>query len=355
MSAWVRGIFVAEDYWAWKNLINHLFFFLLTIICYFSLNPNVVPQVMKIWLRYALPIFPIFYIFFNRSDAVGQYMAPIMLLLLFFPLLNLKHKIISLLSLTIILFHIDARASVLKFLASFGIGLIFYFNYYFENFVRIIIPKIWGFLIILPIVLFTLGVTGIYNIFESAEKKSEKIKIHVVDNGQEDDEEIGTDTRTTIYREVIVSALKNQYILFGNTPAKGNESEFFGGINVAIKRNSKERFENEVSICNIFTYTGIIGVVLYFLIFLKASYLAVYKSNSIFLKGLGLYVAFRWVMAWIEDFTEVNISYVFLMIIIGMCLSPDFRNMNNEDINNWVQNIVRPFTKSKLSPKVSKK
>ena len=101
-----------------------------------------------------------------------------------------------------------------------------------------------------------------------------------------------------------------------------------------------ERFANEVSILNVFTWTGILGVVLYFLVFLRATYLAVNKSNSYFMRLIGLNVAFRWAYGWIEDFSRFDLSYLFLWIMIGMCYSKSFRMMNDLQIRYWVNGLI---------------
>jgi hypothetical protein len=131
-------------------------------------------------------------------------------------------------------------------------------------------------------------------------------------------------------------------VLFGRTPARGNDSNLFGLHQLReLKTGKKERYANEVSILNIFTWTGLIGVILYFFVFLKASYLAVVKSNSFFMKLLGLFVAFRWVYAFIEDFSNFNLYYIFLWIMIGMCFSKEFREMNDEEIKYWVEGLFK--------------
>ena len=46
-------------------------------------------------------------------------------------------------------------------------------------------------------------------------------------------------------------------------------------------------------------------------------------------------------IAWIEDFSRFDLNYLFLWIFIGMCYSPVFRNMSNNDFRNWLYNIIR--------------
>lgn len=102
---------------------------------------------------------------------------------------------------------------------------------------------------------------------------------------------------------------------------------------------------NEVAILNIFTWTGIVGVIFYFLIFSKASYLAINYSNNIFSKILGLFIGFCWCYAWVEDINYFTLTTFFLWIMIGLCFSKDFRKMNNSQVAYWANNI---FEKPKL-------
>lgn len=52
-----------------------------------------------------------------------------------------------------------------------------------------------------------------------------------------------------------------------------------------------------------------------------------------------LYVAFRWTFAWIEDFSKFDLNYLFLWIMVGICFSPLYRNMTDEDFKLWVKSI----------------
>ena len=136
------------------------------------------------------------------------------------------------------------------------------------------------------------------------------------------------------------SAIKNNYIIFGRTPARGNDSNSFGDYNKEkLKTGKQERFGNEVSILNIFTWLGIIGVVLYFIIFLKASYFAINESNNFPIKIVGLNISFRWAFGFVEDFSNFDLSNIFLWLMIGMCFSKTFRQMSNSQMKNWVLGI----------------
>ena len=101
-----------------------------------------------------------------------------------------------------------------------------------------------------------------------------------------------------------------------------------------------ERYGTEVSILNIFLHTGLIGVLLYFLIFCYASYLAICKSRNIYIKLIGIFIAFRWCYGWVEDFNQFDINYAMLWLFIAMCFSTQFRMMTNRQFRVWLSSIT---------------
>jgi hypothetical protein len=75
------------------------------------------------------------------------------------------------------------------------------------------------------------------------------------------------------------------------------------------------------------------------MVFYRATYLAINRSNNIFIKTLGLFIAFRWIYAWVEDVNTFTLSYTFLWLMIGMCFSRSFRAMSNKEFESWVHGI----------------
>jgi hypothetical protein len=333
----VRGAFIAENYWEWKFLIAHGFFLLLPLIVYLANSFKSVSIIIKTWFQYGLILF-IFFTPFLWGDAIGKFLIPISFLLLFFPVLNIKWKfIVIIFSVFAITFDITARSNVIKFTIPFLISCLYYFN----KIINIKILNIFRFfLLVLPFLLFFLGLIGIFNVFKIDEYFGEQKTKTVSVTGVKSEENLTDDTRTFLYVEVIESALKHNYVLFGRTPARGNDTIVFADFNLdTFKTGKQERFANEVSILNIFTWLGIVGVILYFLIFIRSSYLAINDSNNIFIKLIGLNVSFRWAYGFVEDFSTFDLSNIFLWLMIGMCFSKTFRQMSNIQMKNWVLSI----------------
>lgn len=332
----IRGFFEAENYWDWKNLISTSFVLLLPLSVYLFTSPIIVQTVLSLWFKIALPLF-VFFLFLIPHGAYGFFLAPIMLIVIFLPILRSKWQIIILICILTVLTGLSNRSSLLKY----GVALIFSMIYYFPlvRFYKTLIYFRLVFLL-LPLLLFSLQFYGIFNIFQMDEFISGNYTAQKVIKGEINEESLTADSRTFLYEEVIKSAINNDYVIMGRTPARGNDSERFGAfLGEELETGRYERHSNEVSIQNIFTWIGLVGVILYFIIFFKSSYLAIVKSNNHFIKILGLYVSFRWTYAWVEDANRVDITNIILWIMIAMCFSRSFREMTNLQFKIWIYGI----------------
>ncbi|SFK80666.1 hypothetical protein SAMN05216357_106115 [Porphyromonadaceae bacterium KH3CP3RA] len=332
----IRGIFAAEIYWDWKGLIGNAMALMLPIVIFASTNKMVVQSLLSFFMKYALPLFVVFSVIV-RTDAYGFYLIPISFLVLFFPALTNRQKMILLvITVFIILVDLGARSNVIKFGIPFFILLFYYFRKSISvkmmEWVRIA-------LFVVPLIFFSLGVSGIFNVFNTEDYiKGDYSAKGVGGDGTVVEQDLMADTRTFLYEEVLESAIHNNYWLLGRTPARGNDSYTFGML-AAELTGRYERLSNEIGLANVFTWTGIVGVILYSLIFFRASYLAVNRSRNIYAKMLGIYVAFRWLYSWIEDINNFTLNYFILMMMMGLCFSESFRSMSVRDVTIWVRGI----------------
>ena len=338
-SAIFGAIFMTENYWDWKLLVSNLMVFSLPLASFVFGNPIHLPQVLKCWFRYAWIIL-ILLIPFLSSDAYGRFLVPFTFLALFITCLNKKYVVFTIIAyLVTIILGSDSRSDMLKFSVCFILGLSMLFSFVWKR--RKLIWSIAIVMMISPIILFILGVSGTFNIFNIEEELGLEGK-YEMKNSQGNEYSALSDTRTFLYIEELQSAFNNNYVILGRSIARGYDSMVFGDWAdqaMGIKRG--ERQACETSILNVFNYFGLVGVIIYFSIFIRASFLAIYRSRNIFIPVIGIYVVFRWMFAWIEDFSRFDLNYLFLWIFIGMCYSPVFRNMSNNDFRNWLYNIIR--------------
>lgn len=333
------AIFQAEIYWDWKLLINNAMVFSLPLVVYAFDEISILCASLNFWLRYAWIILLVLLPFLG-SDAYGRFLCPYTLLALFFPLLNTKGKIAVLGAYIItMILGSESRSDTLKFTVCLFIGLAMMFQALKSlilRFSRPIAITLW----ITPVVFFVLGATETFNIFNIEEELGIEDRYKM----QEGDKEISAlaDTRTLLYVEEINSAINHNYVIHGRSMARGHDSILFGEeIDKAKGVKRGERDSCETSILNIFNYFGLIGVFLYFVIFASASYLAVSKSMNTYIPIVGIYVSFRWLFAWVEDFSRFDLNYLLLWIMIGMCFSSRLRNMTDIEIGKWIKSIIR--------------
>lgn len=331
-----RGMFVAEGYWIWKGLIGNSLALLLPIVVYTATNKHVLQSILSFYVKRVLPFF-ILFIFLISTDAYGFYLIPISFFLLFAPALTLRWKIVILIiTALVLLIDLSARSNVIKFIVPVLLLPIYYFR-------KILPVKMLSvlqiFLIFLPIIFFMLATSNLFNVFDMDNYIKGDYYTTVKDEtGKNSQINVKADTRSELYEEVLSSAVVNKYWILGRTPARGNDSDIFGSDEKVLTGKS-ERLANEVAILNIFTWTGLIGIILYLIVFFRASYLAVNKSKNIYIKILGIYVAFRWSYAWVEDINNFSLNYFMLWIMLGICFSFSFRSMNNKEITLWVRGI----------------
>ncbi len=335
-----RGILVAENYWEWKQLIAGSFSLSLPLLVYVFSIPNILQRVLHYWIKIALPLFFFIIVWLINSDVWHFYLAPVFLFAIFIPVLPKKWGFIILgLTLAMLIINLGARSQVIKS----SIALLIVSLYFFPKALSIKLIKIghWIFYL-LPALLLYLSISGTFNPFEFLASNTGKYSSTKEVNGEIETQDLAADTRTFIYYEVITSAINNNYVLFGRTPARGNDSAAFGKkIEQELNTGKYERHRNEVCFPNVFTWLGLIGMILYCLIYFKSSYLAVFKSNNYYIKLIGLFIAFRFLYGWIEDVNSFDINSISIWMMIAMGFSQEFRNMTDHEFTCWLKNIFK--------------
>lgn len=327
----------AYTYWDWKLLVSNLMVFSLPLAVYVFLTPSLLGSVLHFWLRRAWIIFLILAPFL-ASDAFGRFLMPYSFLALFFTVLNTRNRIIIAIAygITITLGN-ESRSDMLKFSVCLLLGFVYYIpiiRSIFKRWMKEIVYILW----VLPIVMLGLGVTGVFNVFNIEEELGLEGKYMVKSSNSGEDVSALVDTRTFLYVEEITSAVKNNYVIQGRSMARGYDSSYFGDSD---KSKRGERGRCETSILNIFNYFGLIGVIIYFWIFVTASYKAIAHSKNVYVPIIGVYVAFRWLFGWIEDFSNFDLNYLFLWIMISICYSEEYRNMTNQEFIGWIRQTTK--------------
>ena len=307
----------------------------LPILLYLFAYPSVVQYVLRKWLFWGGLIFLVFV-----SWNVGPnclYLAPISLFACFFFDLPKKWKIAIGIILFIWLSTIMDRANLLRSTMMIACALAFKYRRFVSDKLLKIGHHLFFFV---PLILLLLGFWGNFNFFKYLQddndgRHTEQIKKA---DGSVKEVDVFGDTRTFIYSEVLDSSIKYEYVLWGRTPARGNDDYFFESLINDDKGNQlrkNERHVNEVGFLNVYTWIGLIGIILYSLLYLKASLLALHHSKNSYIKYLGIFIAFRWALGWIEDINLFFIQSIILWMLIAMCMSKKFRDMNDSEFRSW--------------------
>lgn len=342
-SAIIGAIMQTENYWDWKMLVDNTMIFSLPLAVYAVNDELLIAKSIKFWFKWAWILFLVLCPFFE-SDAFGRFLVPYTFTILMLPLLDRRLTIASVIAFIItIIAGYESRADVTKFSAVLILGIALWIPVLHKWFERILKPLMWG-LLAAPIVFLWLGATGTFNVLNIEEELGIEGK-YMMDSSLENHDKISMfgDTRTFLYVEEIKSAIDNNYVIWGRTPARGYNSLWFGDIideDLGVKRG--ERGSCEVSILNVFNYFGIVGVLLYFAVFAIAAFKAIYRSENRYIQVIGLYVAFRWLFGFLEDFSRFDLNMMFLWFMIGMCYSERFRKMNDEEFELWFMYITHP-------------
>lgn len=332
----IRGYLVAENYWEYKQLVEGTLALSLPIFAFTFCDQRITIAVLSKWNSWMVPLFFLFFIWVVQGGAYHFLIWPVFIYGIYAKYLP-KYWIIGIFFVFVAMttVGISNRAQLIKVAATMGLACTFIFhNYWTAKFVHLLH---WGFYLG-GITLLILGITGQYNVFEEMESSEGKVTTVTLDEeGNKVIEDAATDTRTFIYQEVILSAIKHDYIWTGRTPARGNDSFMFGKkIAEDTGTNKYERHSNEVCHPNVFTWLGLIGMLLYSFIYIQASWLALYRSQSYAMKIMGCFVAFHWALGWIEDFNRFDIQNIMLWLCIAMCLSEKFLKMDDNYFYAWI-------------------
>lgn len=335
----IRGAFIAENYWEYKNMISGVLCCSIPALT-FAFCPSVLQRFYRLWLKICVPAFFLFYLWMVTPGEVNFYLGPVFVIGCFLPYMPRKWRyIIGFLLAFMLVADLGGRSQVLKaFLAICFSMLCIFRKFVSDGMLRIAHWLCY----VSAIVLLVLGITGTFNIFTDMDSNSGKYVEKKVVNGELVEDDLAADTRTFIYVEVLQSALDHDYVLFGRSLARGNDSYSFGSFMAEeLKTGKYERYQNELCHLNIFTWLGVIGALLYSLIYFRSSYLALYRSNSYFIKLIGVFIAFHWAYGWVEDATKFDILNISLWSAISMGLSSQFRAMSDKEFLKWFEGVFK--------------
>ncbi len=345
----VRGFFVIETYWVFNQMIRGFMQTLVPMLIFLFVSPSNCIKIFRVVNRFIPIVGIILMAWAIPLKAYSFYCVPFFTLYILF-LKDVKSKWlwVILAAFVIVFISVENRSGSIK--ASFAL-LIFFLSLTPHLLRNLSFTIMHWLLYFSPIILIYLGATGQYNLFDP-HMTEKSISITVKYDGNEKrgiNEDYTQDTRTFIYIESFESAIENDHLWLGRTPARGYSSPFFYELNGkhpdAKGIDDDERFESEVGHMNTFIWQGIVGVVLIFFLYLHATILALYKSRNKYVKMLGVFVAFMWAYGWIENPYHFLMLDITIFLMIAICYSPEFRKMNDLEFKLFINDLFEPPSK----------
>jgi hypothetical protein len=329
----VRSFFLAEDYWDYKYIFfNAVTFSFISLVFFIGNNLQKAVIVFEFAFKYLFPfgflLIPL--TLATNEELYSRIMIPISLFILFIPSVKFKNKVLIILVAVIsILLVFSFRSNIIKIAFSTVLVLVYYFNVNYR-FLRILNISLFA----IPIVLFILAVSGSFNIFTDFSENRD----FQIETKADSAETLADDSRTFLYVEVLQSITNQGNFFIGSGYAGGYESIV---IEVSEGTTHNKRYDCEVGILNILMQSGLSGVLLYFLLLFKVSFMAINHSSNRLAKILGLYISFRWLLSFVEEFTQYDLNFYFFWLAIGLASSNDFRSMNDKEITTWIRGVYK--------------
>ena len=322
----LHSAFVSHDYWDWKYLVMSAVTFS-AVPLIFCLGMNYFLVVFRLFLKF---MFPLAFVFiplnYFAHELYSRLVVPASIYLLFIPYLDKRTVIkICIVVFISVFICIDFRTNLVKVFISLCLLMLFKLRKY----ININLLKLAHLaLFIVPVFFLLLGISGKYNILQ--EISSNKMILYDYEGNKYN---MFGDTRTGLFVEVFDSLKQTGHWFFGEGAAGYYQSFHFIDSGGAL---NGERYSTEVGALNLILKYGLTGIFIYFCLLLYVSYIAIYYSNNYLSKMLGLLIASRWMLSFLEEFTQYDLNFFFFWLIMGLVSSTWFRNMTDEEIVDYL-------------------
>jgi len=341
----VRGIMNIESE---RDLIHLVYYsvpalLILPISIMFGSKKNLLSSILNVCWKIGIPITFILLFFRSNSGPHGfaHILSPIYLFIFFIPYLNRK-KIIIILSLLVISVFSDFsnRANILNIFVALLITTTYYFRRYGPVFSFIKFSR--RFLILSPILFFFLGITGVFNIFTIGEQMG---KFTISQSNKTQD--VFVDSRTRLYVDVIPYLWKENALIFGlggvgkTTTHLTDDSHILGSETDYQEIYKEGRLATETGMLNFIQWGGIVGLFIYYFVFVKASLVAMYESKNWFMVMISLWIVFKGIHSFIEDKLILSPSFIFIFVTIGIAFNEKLRILNDKEIRHYLKNLLK--------------
>lgn len=342
----VRGIIDAKSYQDWTSLMSGglVLTFLIPLTIFLGANVNIAFSMLRTFVI----LIPISFILFFTSSDPGTYgfahtLSPIYLLILLLPYFNKKYRVFIIAVVIISFFRdIRIRANMLNILVAMSIVLTYWVKN--KSLTLFSIKFSRYFLLFSPFLFSIMALLFGFNVFTIGENLDD----FTMADSDGTKQEVFIDSRTGVYLDVINQLAKDKAVFWGLGASGKTETFLTDSSPEKFKDIYKEgRRGTESGMLNYIQYGGLIGGFLYFLLFIRASFLGIYKSNNWFSVMLGIWIMYRGLFSFVEDRIGFSVGAIFIFVSLGMCYNKTLRHLNDNQLKDLIFNNLTFYKKKK--------
>lgn len=327
----IRGLFGATSYTDWTVLFSNTIPLILIVhfTLYIGAYQSSILSLIRTFLFYGIPLCIILYLIAGNDPTpygFSHMIAPISFMLFLTPYIGKKWRII-IFSVAIFSFMSDFenRSNLLNILLAFVILTSFIFRkvpLLFQAY-----KSIRAIALILPVLFLFLGISGVFNIF----LVGDYLEAYNNQETRGTNEDVLGDSRTGIYQDVFSQLQNDDSVIFG-LGSSGKVKSYLADYDDSNTLLKEGRRNSESGMLNYIQWGGLVGGLLYFLLFVKASYCGIYKSKNWLSKMLGMWLVYKGAFSFIEDPMFFSIGSIFIFFTISICLNKEFRLLSDSEL-----------------------
>lgn len=333
----IIGLFYINNYYVARMYLRNS----LTLLCCYSIYlfsyPKYLFQCLHTWYKYFIPIFVICVIPVAIPETYFHFLIPLYIGLILIRALPFKHQVLILIVAIFFMGGLLSRSNLIKIIIFSIIGYVTYSKYITKKIAKLIC----AFLISCPLLLFILGISGFFNVFDMESYMGNyDVEMSYTSEGEERGRSMIKDTRTFVYAELLESTIENDSWLLGRHPSRGYTSiKYQDELDENSGMFNTERMNVEVGILGIYLWTGIIGYLIYSAFFFNSIFSSINRTNNHYILSLAIALSFIYAFSFVEFTCAPHIMYIMTFIYLGICNSKAFLNMSNDEFKIFIKKI----------------
>lgn len=141
------------------------------------------------------------------------------------------------------------------------------------------------------------------------------------------------DTRTLLYSEIYDDYSASNDLIFG----RGASGTYFSRYFLITKADNATRLTVEVGILAVLMKGGLFAVLLNYVIFVMAIYIALAQSNNKYVRSIGLFLGIHVLLFFVENLLSFDLYNFTVWFMVGVCLSKELRGLSDLEMEKLLR------------------